>query len=200
MKNLKVVSVGGGGLNAVNHMIDSGLTGAEFIAFNTNKYFLQMSKADKKIWLNEGKPRGLGADLPELSMNAAIKNREEILSALRGADVVIIVAGLGGADGTGASPIIAQCAKELGALTIAVVSRPYIFEGPKRTAKAEAALQKLSAHADAVIKIRNDKILEVVDKKTPLSAAFKCLDEILFRAVRTLVAVCQSPFRIKADA
>ena len=195
MKNLKVVSVGSGGLNAVNHMIDSGLTGAEFIAFTTDKYALQMYKAAKKIQLGT-MHYALDGNSPARSEQAAIESREEILSALRGADAVIIVAGLGGADGTGASPIIAQYAKKLGALTIAVVTRPYKFEGIKRAAKAKASLKKLSAYADAVVKIRNDKILQIVDKNTTITHAFRCVDEILFHVVRTLIAVCQSPFGI----
>ena len=134
MKNFKVVSVGGGGMNALNHMIDSGLTGAEFIAFSTDKYGLKMSKADKKIQLGNLVYGLDSGNNPSRSEQAAIESREEILSTLHGADAVIIVAGLGGFDGTGASPIIAQYAKELNALTIAVVSLPYKFEGIKRNA------------------------------------------------------------------
>ncbi|MBR1646835.1 MAG: hypothetical protein IJ685_08670 [Selenomonadaceae bacterium] len=121
------------------------------------------------------------------------------MSALDGADAVIIVAGLGGFDGTGASPIVAQCAREVGALTVAVITRPYKFEGLKRTARAEAALEKLSACTDAVIKIRSDKILQIVDPKTPMTAAFKIADEVLLRAVRTLAAVFQNPLRLRDE-
>ena len=195
MKNFKIVSVGGG-MNAINHMIDSGTAGAEFISCSTREYYLTEAQARKKIRLGNliyGLDSG---STPSRSEQAAIETREEILSALHGADAVIIVAGLGGCDGTGASPIVAQYAKELGALTVAVVSFPYKFEGPRRTARAEAALKKLSAQADAVIKIRSDKILEVVDKKTPLSKAFVCLDEIMCRAVKSLLNIFQNPFRI----
>lgn len=139
MPNIKIVSVGGGGMYALNHMIDSGLTGAEFISCSTRKYRLKDSKAEKKLRLGN-LAYALDGSLPERSEKAAIESREKILTALRGADVVIIVAGLGGSDGTGASPIIAECAREVGALTIAVVTRPYTFEGPRRTAKAEIAL------------------------------------------------------------
>lgn len=198
MKNLKVVSVGNGGLNAVNHMIDSGLTGAEFIACSFSEWELGKSRAEKKILLGKEMIRYFHDSSLSRCEQAAIESREEILSALRGADAVIIVAGLGGNDGTGASPIIAQYAKELGALTIAVVTRPYTFEGLKRTAKADAALKKLSECADVVIKIRNDKIMAVVDKKTPMTSAFKCVDEILLRAVRNLIAVCQNPLRVSS--
>ena len=196
MKNFKVVSVGNGGMNALNHMIDSGLTGAEFISCSTGKYILQMSKANKKVWLDDKLVHGLDGDLPERSIKAAIESREEILSTLRGSDAVIIVAGLGGCDGTGAAPIIAGYAKELGALTIAVVSLPFKFEGPRRTARAEEALKKLSAQADSVIRIRNDKILQVFDKKTPMTKAFVCIDEIMCRAVRSLINIFQGAFRI----
>lgn len=181
-------------MNAFNRMIDSGLNSAEFIAFSTNKFALQLSKAAKKISLGTMR-YGLDGGSPSRSEQAAIESRDEILSALRGANVVIIVAGLGGDDGTGAAPVVASCAREIGALTVAVVTLPYRFEGPKRTAKADAGLKNLSAHVDTVIKIRNDKILHVFDPKTPMSAAFKCLDEILCRAVKTLLAVFQNAFR-----
>lgn len=189
MKNFKIISVGNGAMFALNYMIDCGLTGAEFIACSTYEYGLQMSKADKKVWINEGKPLGLGADLPERSMNAAIKSREEILSALRGADVVIIVACLGGSDGTGASPIIAEYAREVGALTVAVVTLPYRFEGVRRTARAEDALKNLSAHVDTLIKIQNDDILQNCDPKTTITAAFKCVDEVLYNTVKNLLCL-----------
>lgn len=193
---IKVVSVGNGGMHVVNHMIDSGLTGAEFIAFSTDKYGLKMSKADKKIQLGNLVYGLDSGNNPSRSEQAAIESREEILSTLHGADAVIIVAGLGGFDGTGASPIIAQYAKELNALTVAVVSLPYKFEGIKRNAGAEAALKKLSAQADTVIKIRNDKILQVVDKKIPMTQAFKCVDEIMCRAVRSLIDIFRGALQI----
>ena len=195
MSNVKIVSIGSGGLHALNHMIDSGLTGAEFIACTGDKYSLQMSKAPKKLWLTDGIVYGLDGDSTSRSEQSAIKSRDEILSALDGADAVIIVAGLGGFDGTGASPVVAKYAREIGALSVAVVSRPYGFEGLKRTARADAALKNLAACTDAVIKIRSDKLLQVVDPKTPMTAAFKCLDEILLRAVRTLLAAFQNPLR-----
>lgn len=196
MKTLKIVSIGGGGLNAVNHMIDSGLTGAQFIACSTCEFDLQMSKAANNIWLDDGIIHGLDGSTVSRSEQAAIKSRDKILSAFDGADAIIIVAGLGGFCGTGASPIVAQYARELGALTIAVVTLPYRFEGPKRSARANAAVEKLSACTDAIIKIRNDKLLQVVDKKTPLAKAFNIADEILLHAVRTLVSVFQNAFKI----
>ncbi|MBD3878509.1 MAG: hypothetical protein SR1Q5_02310 [Quinella sp. 1Q5] len=195
MKNFKVVSVGWGGMNAINYMIDSGLTGAEFISCSVDKYGLQMSKADRKVWLRKIQ-YGLDDGSPSRSEQAAIESREEILSALSRADAVIIVAGLGGCDGTGASPITVQYAKELGALTVAVVSLPYKFEGVRRTTRAEDALKKLSEQADAVIKIRNDKILQVVDKNTSMTKAFTCIDEIMCHAVRSLINIFQGAFRI----
>ena len=195
MKNFKVVSVGNGGMNALNHMIDSGLTGAEFIACSTREYDLTKAKVSKKIRLGNF-AFGLDGSTPSRSEQGAIESREEILSTLRGSDAVIIVAGLGGCDGTGAAPIIAGYAKELGALTIAVVSLPFKFEGPRRTARAEEALKKLSAQADSVIRIRNDKILQVFDKKTPMAKVFVCIDEIMCRAVRSLINIFQGAFRI----
>jgi len=200
MKNLKVVSVGYGGMNALNHMIDSGLTGAEFIAFSVcDEQALQMSKATKKILLGK-RLYGLDGSTVERSERTAVENREKILSALRGADAVIIVAGLGGFNGTGATPIVAEYAREVNALTVAVVTCPFTFEGPKRTARAEAALEKLSAHADSVIKIRNDNFLPLFSPRTPMTAVFKCADEIICRAVRTLLAAFQKPFRVDAAA
>ena len=192
---IKVVSVGNGGMHVVNHMIDSGLTGAEFISCSTREYNLTKAQACKKIRLGN-LAFGLDGSTVSLSEQAAIESREEILSTLHGADAVIIVAGLGGFDGTGASPIIAQYAKELNALTVAVVSLPYKFEGIKRNAGAEAALKKLSAQADTVIKIRCDKILQVVDKKTPMTQAFKCVDEIMYRAVRSLIDIFRGALQI----
>lgn len=200
MSNIKIVSVGSGGMNALNHMIDSGLTGAEFITFSSDKYGLKMSKADKKIQLGNLVYGLDSGNNPSRSEQAAIETREEILEALRGADAIIIVAGLGGCDGTGASPIIAQYAKEIGALTVAVVSCPFTFEGPRRTARAEDALKKLSECTDAVIKFRNDKFLQVVDKKTPMTQVFKWSDEIFCRAVRTLISIFQGAFKIKSVA
>ena len=188
---LKVISVGGGGMFAVNHMIDSGVTGAEFISCSRDKMSLQMSKADKKILLDKNFQYGLDGGSTERSAKAANESREEILSALRGAKAVIIVAGLGGFDGTGASPVVAKFAKELGALTVAVVTFPYRFEGLRRTARAEAALEKLLARADMVAKISNDKVLQSVDKKMKMTMthAFKCVDEIICRAVKSLVDI-----------
>ncbi len=196
MSNVKIVSVGSGGMNALNHMIDAGLTGAEFIACNFSEWELEKSRADKKILLGKEMVRYFHDNSLSRCKQAATETREEILEALRGADAIIIVAGLGGCDGTGASPIIAQYAKEIGALTVAVVSRPYTFEGPRRTARAEDALKKLSEYADAVIKFRNDKLLQVVDKKTPMTKAFKYSDEIFCRAVRTLISVSDSSFAL----
>lgn len=197
MKNLKIVSVGGGGMNAVNHMIDSGLNGAEFIACSRDEFFLQMSKADKKIHLGKNMMQyGLDGSTPSRSEQAAIESREEILETLHGADAVIIVACLGGSDGTGATPIIAKYAREVGALVVAVVTLPYLFEGPLRTTRAETALTNLSANVDSVIKIRNDNVLQFCDPKAPITHAFKFIDEIIFHTVRTLISVFQAPFKV----
>lgn len=190
---LKVISVGVGGMFAVNHMIDSGVTGAEFISCSRDEMSLQMSKAEKKILLDKNVSYGLDGGSTERSAKAANESREEILSALRGAEAVIIVAGLGGFDGTGASPVVAKFAKELGVLTVALVTLPYRFEGLRRTARAEAALEKLLARADMVVKISNDKVLQSVDKKMKITMtqSFKCVDEIICRAVRNLIVLLQ---------
>ena len=184
---IKVISVGNGGMNVVNHMIESGVTGAEFISCSRFEFLLQMFKADKKIILGK-KLYGLDGGSPARSEKSAIESSEEIFSALRGAKAVIIVAGLGGCDGTGASHVVANFAKELGALTAAVVSLPYKFEGVRRTARAEVALEKLSASVDKVIKFPADEILEAADPKTPITHAFKILDEAMSRAVQNLIA------------
>lgn len=197
MPNVKIIGVGNGGMHALDRMIDSDLTGAEFISCSTRKYDLKYSKANKLRLGNLS--YGLDGDTPSRSEQAAIESREEILDTLRGADAAIIVAGLGGADGSGASPVVAKYAREVGALTIAAVTLPYVFEGSRRTAKAEVALKNLSANTDVVLKIRNDKFLQMFDPKTPISYAFKVADEILCHAVRTLIAVCQSAFKIDVD-
>ena len=198
MKNIKVISVGGGGLNVVNYMIDSGMTGAEFISCGRDTMALQMSKANRKIWLGKNMVQyGLDGSSVERSRQAAIESREEILENLRGADEIIIIAGLGGYDGTGASPIIAEYAKELGALTVAVITLPYKFEGVKLTTRAEVGLKNLKERIDMVVTVRNDEFLKTCDPKTPMTAAFKVLDEILCRAVRSLLALSQNPFQIE---
>lgn len=198
MKNIIIVSVGNGGFHAINYMIDSGLNGAEFVSCSTDEMALEMSKSDKKIWLGKNMIQyGLDGSSVERSRKAAIESRKEILETLRGADEIIIVAGLGGYDGTGASPIIAEYAKELGALTVAVVTLPYKFEGVKRTTRAEVGLKNLKKCIDMVVTIRNDEFLKTCDPKTPMTAAFKVLDEILCRAVKSLLALSQNPFRIE---
>ena len=200
MANIKVISVGGGGMSALNHMIESGLTGAEFISCAFDRFYLEMSKADKKILIGKNILRGLDGSTTARSKQAAIDSREEILETLRGADAVIIVAGLGGFDGTGASPVVASYAKELGALTVAVASFPFRFEGIKRTERAKTALKNLSEQADTVIKIPNDTLLKLVPPKTPMTYAFKIVDKAMLQAVRSLIATFQAPFKIDINA
>ncbi len=182
---IKVVGVGGGGVNAVNRMIEAGLKGVEFIAMNTDAQALLMSDADLKLDIGRQLTRGLGAGSdPEVGRQAAEEHREEIEEALKGADMVFITAGKGGGTGTGASPVVAEIARSLGALTIAVVTRPFSFEGRRRAMQAEAGIQRLKEQVDAVIVIPNDRLLSVATEKTSMVNAFKMADEVLLQASR----------------
>ena len=182
---IKVIGVGGGGSNAVNRMISLGLEGVDFIAVNTDAQALLKSMASKKIQIGEKLTRGLGAGArPEVGENAAKESREDILEALNKADMVFITAGMGGGTGTGAAPIVAQCAREIGALTVGVVTKPFAFEGPKRRRNAEDGIRNLKAAVDTIITIPNDRLLQVVDKKTPITQAFSMADDILRQGVQ----------------
>ena len=185
MAKIKVVGVGGGGGNAINRMIDSDLTNVEFIAINTDAQALYYNNAPHKINIGKATTKGLGAGSnPEIGKRAAEESSEEIRSALEGADMVFITAGMGGGTGSGAAPLIAEVAKELGALTVAVVTKPFTFEGAQRMKHAEQALQVLKERVDTLITIPNDKILSIIDKKTPLVDAFAIVDDVLRQGIQ----------------
>lgn len=185
MAKIKVLGVGGGGGNAVNRMIDSNLTNVEFIAINTDAQALYYNNAPHKINVGKATTKGLGAGSnPEVGKRAAEESSEEIRSALEGSDMVFITAGMGGGTGSGGAPIIAEMAKELGALTVAVVTKPFSFEGSQRLKQAEQALQLLKERVDTLIVIPNDRILTVIDKKTPLIDAFTIVDDVLRQGIQ----------------
>ena len=183
--NIKVVGVGGGGGNAVNRMIASGLSGVEFWAMNTDAQVLEMSSAPRKVQLGTKLTNGLGAGgNPSVGEKAAEESREDITVALDNADMVFVTAGMGGGTGTGAAPVVAKIAKEMGALTIGVVTKPFAFEGKRRMTQAIAGLEKLKENVDALIVIPNDKLIEVVQRNTSLKDAFSVVDEILLSGVQ----------------
>ena len=182
---IKVVGIGGGGVNAVNRMIDAGLKGVEFIAVNTDAQALLMSDADVKLDIGRELTRGLGAGSdPEVGRQAADEHRDEIEEVLKGSDMVFVTAGKGGGTGTGGAPIVAEIAKSLGALTIGVVTRPFSFEGRRRSVQAEAGIQKLKEKCDTLIIIPNDRLLSVSNDKTSVLNAFKMADEVLLQGVQ----------------
>ncbi|MFW6035131.1 MAG: cell division protein FtsZ [Halothermotrichaceae bacterium] len=183
--NIKVVGVGGGGNNAVNRMIQEGLEGVEFIAVNTDAQALMASNAGRTIRIGEKLTRGLGAGSdPTIGEQAAEESREEVAQALEGADMVFVTAGMGGGTGTGAAPVIAEIAKNLGALTVAVVTKPLSVEGSKRMDKAVDGIENLKASVDTLIVIPNDRLLEVAEKQTSLMEAFKIADDVLRQGVQ----------------
>lgn len=183
--NIKVVGVGGGGGNAINRMIASGLSGVEFWAMNTDAQVLDLSSAPRKVQLGSKLTNGLGAGgNPSVGEKAAEESREDITVALDGADMVFVTAGMGGGTGTGAAPVVAKIAKEMGALTIGVVTKPFKFEGKKRLAQALQGLEKLKENVDALIVIPNDKLMEVVERRTTLKDAFAVVDEVLLCGIK----------------
>ncbi|MBR0288436.1 MAG: cell division protein FtsZ [Selenomonadaceae bacterium] len=197
---IKVIGIGGGGSNAVNRMIESGLEGVEFIAVNTDSQALLMSKSPKRMQIGEKLTRGLGAGArPDIGERAAQESRNDILEALRGSDMVFITAGMGGGTGTGAAPVVAECAREVNALTVAVVTRPFAFEGPKRKKNADMGIEKLKQNVDAIITIPNDRLLQVVDKKTPINKAFTIADDILRQGVKGISDLIAVPGVINLD-
>ncbi|WP_027405707.1 cell division protein FtsZ [Anaerovibrio sp. RM50] len=184
---IKVVGVGGGGSNAVNCMVNAGVKGVEFIAVNTDSQALQQSLASTRIQIGGKATRGLGAGArPEVGAKAAEENREEILEALQGADMVFIAAGMGGGTGTGAAPVVAECAKQVGALTVGVVTRPFSYEGRMRSKRAEAGVEALRQRVDTIITIPNEKVLNIIDKSTSFIDAFKEVDDILRQGVQSI--------------
>ncbi len=197
---IKVVGIGGGGVNAVNRMIDAGLQGAEFIAVNTDAQALLMSEADIKLDIGRTLTRGLGAGSdPEVGRQAAEEHLEEIEEVLKGADMVFITAGKGGGTGTGAAPIIAEVAKSLGALTIGVVTRPFAFEGRRRSNQAELGIQRLKEKVDTLIVIPNERLLAISDERTSIVDAFKMADEVLLQGVQGITDLINVPGLINTD-
>ena len=198
--NIKVVGVWGGGNNAVNRMIESGIEGIEFIAINTDAQALFTSKAPTRINIGRATTRGLGAGAnPETGKKAAEESSEEIKQVLTGADMVFITCGLGGGTGTGAAPVIAEIAKSLGALVVWVVTKPFAFEGQRRSSQAFEGFEKLREKVDTLITIPNDKILSIIDKKTPLLEAFHVADEILKQGVQGVSDLITHPGLINVD-
>ncbi|CAK8054200.1 cell division protein FtsZ [Eupransor demetentiae] len=197
---IKVIGVGGGGSNAVNHMIDEGIKGVEFIVANTDVQALDKSQADVKVQIGPKLTGGLGAGSnPERGAKAAEESSEEIAEALKGADMVVITAGMGGGTGNGAAPVVAQIAKDQGALTVAVVTRPFSWEGPKRSRYAVEGLQELSASVDSLIVITNERLKDRIDLRTPLSEAFKIVDDVVTQGVRGISDLITNPGFINLD-
>lgn len=197
---IKVVGIGGGGSNAINRMIESGLKGVEFIAMNTDAQALSMSKAKKRLQIGAKLTKGLGAGArPEVGEKAAIESREDIMKALSDSDMIFITAGMGGGTGTGAAPVVAECARELQALTVAVVTRPFKFEGPKRKRNADFGIENLRKNVDSIITIPNDRLLDVVGKKTPMTQAFSIADDVLRQGVQGISDLIAVPGLISLD-
>lgn len=197
---IKVLGVGGGGTNAVNRMIEASLKGVEFIAVNTDAQALLMSDADYKVHIGNDLTKGLGAGAnPEIGIQSAEESRDEIKEALKGADMVFITAGKGGGTGTGAAPIIAEIAKEIGALTVGVVTRPFSFEGRKRSLQAEDGIMRLRDKVDTLITIPNDRLLQVAEKKTSILDAFRVADDVLRQGVQGITDLITVPGLINLD-
>ncbi len=197
---IKVIGVGGGGNNAVNRMIEHGVRGVDFIAVNTDAQALNLSSADIKLQIGGKLTRGLGAGAnPEVGKKAAEESKEQIEEALQGADMVFVTAGMGGGTGTGAAPVIAQIAKDLGALTVGVVTRPFMFEGKKRATQAAGGIAAMKDAVDTLIVIPNDKLLEIVDRNTPMLEAFKEADNVLRQGVQGISDLIAVPGLINLD-
>ena len=197
---IKVLGVGGSGGNAINHMINSKVKGIDFIAINTDAQDLHHSQAKKRIHIGKNLTRGLGTGMnPEMGKRAAEETKEEIQESLKGSDMVFVACGLGGGTGSGVSPIVARTAKELGALTVAVVTRPFFFEGQQRSKIAEAALEELRKEVDAIIVIPNDRLLSIIDKTTTVKNAFAMCDEILRNSVEGISDLITTPGIINID-
>ena len=197
---IKVIGVGGAGNNAVNRMVDSGIKGVEFTAVNTDRQTLLVSKAATKIQIGEKITRGLGAGAnPDIGAQAAEESKAEIAEALRGADMVFVTAGMGGGTGTGAAPIVAAAAKEMGILTIGVVTKPFTFEGKKRLSQAERGIESLKGKVDTLVVIPNDKLLQIIDRKTSIIEAFKMADDVLRQVVQGISDLIAIPGLVNLD-
>ena len=197
---IKVIGVGGGGSNAVNRMLEAGIQGVEFIAMNTDRQVLEKSTAENKVQLGVNLTRGLGAGgNPEIGKSAAEESKNEIRKCLEGADMVFITGGMGGGTGTGAAPVIADLAREIGALTVAVVTRPFAFEGPRRAKLAEQGITSLIGRVDTMITIPNDRLMSVVEKKTTLTDAFRVADDVLRQGVQGISDIITIPGVVNVD-
>lgn len=197
---IKVIGVGGGGNNAINSMIDSNLASAEFISVNTDKQVLLLSKADKRIQIGANLTKGLGAGAnPEIGERAAEENKDELTELIKGTDLLFIAAGMGGGTGTGAAPVIARIAKEMGVLTVAVVTKPFSFEGRKREENAKNGIINLRKYVDTLVVIPNDKLLQVLPGSTPFGDAFKVADDVLKQGISGIVNLIATPALINLD-
>ena len=200
LANIKVIGVGGGGNNAVNRMIAAGVRGVQFIAVNTDAQALRLSKAENKIQIGEKLTKGLGAGAnPEIGEKAAEESREQIVEALKGADMVFVTAGMGGGTGTGAAHIVAECAKEVGALTVGVVTKPFSFEGRRRYNQAEGGIVNLKEKVDTLITIPNDKLMTIAERRTSMLEAFRLADDVLRQGVEGISNLISVPGLINAD-
>ena len=200
LAKIKVVGVGGGGNNAVNRMIVAGLQGVDFISVNCDAQALLLSKAQNRIQIGEKLTKGLGAGAnPEIGQKAAEESREIIIEQLRGSDMVFVTAGMGGGTGTGAAPIVAECAREAGALTVGVVTKPFSFEGKRRMNQAEAGIVTLKERVDTLITIPNDRLLQVIDRRTSMIDAFRIADDVLRQGVQGISDLISVPGLINAD-
>src|SRR5579875_3182390 len=200
LAHIKVIGVGGGGCNAVNRMIESGVKGVEFIVVNTDAQALKLAKAETRLQIGEKLTRGLGAGAnPEIGKKAAEESREMLANALRGADMVFVTAGMGGGTGTGAAPVIAEISKELGALTVGVVTKPFRFEQRRRMIQAEQGVAELKEKVDTLIVIPNDRLLEIVDRNTPVLEAFREADNVLRQGVSGISELIATPALINVD-
>ncbi len=197
---IKVIGVGGGGQNAVNRMIEEGIEGVEFIATNTDAQALALSRAPTRVRLGDKLTRGLGAGGdPEIGRKAAEESADELYNVLKGADMVFVTAGMGGGTGTGAAPVVAQVSKECGALTIGVVTRPFTFEGGRRSQSAEMGIGKMKEHAHTLISIPNDRLLQIADKKSSLQDAFRLADDVLRQGIQGISELITVPGLINLD-
>ncbi len=197
---IKVVGVGGGGSNAVNRMIEEGIQGVEFVAINTDAQALMLAKAPTRVRIGNKLTRGLGAGgNPEVGRKSAEESAEDLYNAMKGADMVFITAGLGGGTGTGAAPIVAQISREVGALTIGMVTRPFTFEGNRRMQACETGMSKLKEHTDTLIVIPNDRLLQIMDKRTSLNDSFKMADDVLRQGIQGISELITVPGLINLD-
>ncbi|HHT64742.1 MAG: cell division protein FtsZ [Caldicoprobacterales bacterium] len=197
---IKVIGVGGAGNNAVNRMIQHGLKGVDFISINTDKQALYLSQATQKVQIGEKLTKGLGAGAdPEIGQKAAEESREEILQIIKGSDMIFVTAGMGGGTGTGAAPIVAELARELGILTVGVVTKPFLFEGRQRSINAEKGIAMLKDKVDTLVTIPNDRLLQVVERRTSMMEAFKIADDVLRQGVQGISDLIAVPGLVNLD-